>query len=140
MADANLARRPGGVTFIMILAYLEGFFTVLTGVIILIGRDNIDLSGSLRLDSDELLWMALVVIAVGIAILAIANALGRGDDWARIVVAVFTIFSLVSHVFVLFRSGYGASVLSSIISIGLGVLVLYLLFNERAAGFFGARH
>ena len=137
MADANLGRRPGGVTFVMILSYLEGFFTVITGVVLLIGRDNTDLSDSLRLDSDELLWIAVVLILVGIGIIAVASALGKGADWAQIVVAAFTIFSLVSQVLVLFRSGYGASVLSSIAGIGFGVLVLYLLFNARATAFFG---
>jgi hypothetical protein len=140
MGDTAVKRRPFGVTLVVILAYFEAIVTIGTGLILLFNRSSSDvqLFRADEFDKNEILWISLVVIAVGVVMLLVAGALRMGHEWARAVVGILVTLSLVSHVFVMFRSLYGLSVLSSVIAVAFDALILYLLFNREASEFFTA--
>jgi len=134
----NPVHRPTGVTFLLALALIAGGFTALTGGIMFFSRRSDEVQASTGLDQSEILWVSLLIVAVGVLLFLVAGALGQGHEWARLLVGVLAAISLVTHVFVLFRSGYASTVMSSVVSIGIDALVLYLLFNRRANEFFEA--
>ena len=77
----------------------------------------------------------VLLIAIAFVRVMVAVYLARGRNWARIVVAVLVLISLAGGVGYLFQ-GY---VVQSALSIGVDLVVLWLLFNARSNAFIAAR-
>jgi hypothetical protein len=77
----------------------------------------------------------VLLIAIAFVRVMVAVYLARGRNWARIVVAVLVLISLAGSVGYLFQ-GY---VVQAALSIGVDLVVLWLLFNARSSAFITTR-
>ncbi len=77
----------------------------------------------------------VLLIAIAFVRVMVAVYLARGRNWARIVVAVLVLISLAGSVGYLFQ-GY---VVQAALSIGVDLVVLWLLFNARSSAYITAR-
>ncbi|WP_173921694.1 hypothetical protein [Agromyces sp. Marseille-P2726] len=118
--------RPGGVTLVAIIAWINGVLTLITGILLLVG--------GAASDAAPVMWVAWLSIIIGILTIAVGVGLLRGNNTARIVAAVVFALNLVSAVITMFTAPN--QLWSAIISAALAVIGLVLLFSEKANEFF----
>lgn len=79
----------------------------------------------------------LLTGAIGVFRIIIAVSLGRGRAWARLVLSVLSILVLVSGVGYLLRGTEG--LLQGLATLGVEILILWLMWNARARAYFRAQ-
>lgn len=110
-------QRPGGVTLVAVIAWLNGLFTIISGVFHIFS------------------WAGWAQIVVGILTIAVSLGLFRGSNLARMILAVIFVIDIVVAVVAWFTvDGFGlwATLGASI----LPLIGLILLFSPKANAFF----
>jgi hypothetical protein len=119
------ARRPAGVTFIGVLAYVGGIFDIIGGSMILV------LATSAALLANPIpggLITAIAIIISGVIVLIVAGGLLAGSRLSRLIV------SIVSQILAITSGGVGLVV--GIVSLLISAIVLSWLWTPRANAFF----
>ncbi|UAJ80795.1 hypothetical protein IT072_07225 [Leifsonia sp. ZF2019] len=127
------ATRPGSVTFVAVLTYINGILNIIGGVVLLFTRESApgaDTEGGLA----GITTSAIVSIVLGIVILIVARGLLGGSKVSRALVTLVMILNLVNGVLLLFTLQF----FSGVLEILWVVIVLSLLFTRRANAFFNA--
>ncbi|MEF2979125.1 hypothetical protein [Subtercola sp. YIM 133946] len=124
-----MATRPGAVTFVAVLVYINGILDVVFGAIGLIavlspGAGSTGFSGI----------NAVVLIVLGIITIVVARGLLRGSNTSRTIVLVIEVISIISGIFTLFGGQLG----SGLVTIIWALVVIAILSTRRAVEFFRA--
>jgi hypothetical protein len=127
--------RPGGVTFVVILAYIVSIFTILDGLFVAIGADELANQLKAGASKNELLWAGIVMMAVGVIGVLLTGALSRGSRVVRILFTIWIAFQIAGGLSAMI-SYRGEERLTGVVPFVLGIVVLYLLFNEKAHDYF----
>jgi hypothetical protein len=133
-------RRPGVVTFIGVILYLQGFLAVVATVSMLIWRN--DILDFLAKEGSPLSDGAFTGTIVGEAIsavllLLVGNGILRGSNGYRLFVAFVQGLSMALAVYVLIAHHVGGYVYRGVFSLFLGVFVLWALYgNEESDRYF----
>ena len=125
--------RPGGVTLVAVLTWIQGFLDVIAGIILLFNVNNPAFEREFGY-GDAVLIAGIATIVIGVVIIAVARGLLSGSRFARGVVTIFVLLSLVSAVYV--AIAIPAQLVPAIISGLLSLIVLGLLWSGKAANFF----
>ncbi|WP_026939789.1 DUF7144 family membrane protein [Humibacter albus] len=133
---SSLARRPAGVTLIAVLAWIEGAFAIVAGVLLLILKDDAevrDASGG----EPALVTSAILTILFGVVVVLIAGGLLRGSRGARIVVTVLQLLAIASDALTAWAdpARFAWSAVGALISL----IIVILLWTGRANDFFRTR-
>jgi hypothetical protein len=130
------ARRPLGVTLIAVLAWIEGAFSILAGVLLLVFQHEPSVSGAWS-SSASLITSAILTILFGVVVVLVAGGLLRGSSGARIIVTVVQILAIVADAFTAwaFPERFAWSAVGALISL----IVIILLWTGRASDFFRSR-
>jgi hypothetical protein len=131
-------RRPGGVTLIAVIMFLQAIAGIGVGIALIVERNNSWFLDHTNRKVDEILAYGVVGIVWGVIVLLVGMGIWWGRNWARYLVGVVEALSIASGVYLLARSG-SANVGSGVAQIAMGLVILYLLFNNRASGYFGRR-
>lgn len=128
------ATRPGSVTFVAVLTYINGILNVIGGVVLLFTRQSApgaQTDGGLA----GITTSAILSIVLGIVVLIVARGLLNGSTVSRALVTLVMILNLVNGVLLLFTLQF----FSGILEILWVIIVLSLLFTRRANAFFSGR-
>jgi len=129
-----MAPRPGSVTFVAVLTYINGILSVIGGILILLTRNQMagpGNSGSLA----AITTGAIISIILGVVIVIVARGLLRGSPGSRTIVAIVMVIDILNGVLMLFT----LQVVSGVVQILWSGLILVLLFTRRANEFFARR-
>ena len=110
--------RPGGVTLIAVLTWINGALGIASGVIGIIGGAGTPA------------WVAL---ALGVITLAVGVGLLNGSSLARVLATIVFVLSVAAAVYSLFTGG---TLWSAIGTGGLSLIALILLYTARSNAFF----
>lgn len=135
MTTAETRTRPGGITFVVVLAYLGFIFEILAGILVMIDSD--DLRHQLRsgMTEDQLIVAGIVMIVIGAIGILLTGALARGSNVVRILFGIWVAFQIAGGLYTMV-SHHGIQRGSGIVPVVFGIVVLYLLFNQKAHDFF----
>ena len=125
--------RPGGVTLVAVLTWIQGFLDIVGGIILLFNVNNPAFEREFGY-GDAVLIAGIATIVIGVVIVVVARGLLRGSSVSRAIVTIFVLLSLVSAVYV--AIAIPAQLVAAIISGLLSLVVLGLLWSGKAAGFF----
>ena len=128
------ATRPGTVTFVAVLAYINGVLNIVGGVIILFTRDQMVRASNGGTEAG-LITSAILAIILGVVILVVARGLLNGSRFARGLVTVVMILNAIGGVVLLFSLQF----FSGILEILWAIVMLSLLYTQRANAFFASR-
>ncbi|WP_348787089.1 hypothetical protein [Leifsonia sp. NPDC080035] len=129
-----MAPRPGSVTFVAVLAYVNGVLSIIGGVVMLFTRDS--MAGASNAGTAAgITTSAIISIILGIVILVVARGLLNGSSVSRGLVTVVMIINIFNGVLLMFTLQF----VSGIIDILWAFLMLALLFTRRANAFFARR-
>jgi hypothetical protein len=135
MATATGVRRPFGITLLVVLGVISGCLTALTGLFVMLDRNDPELVLYSLNTPDQLMWAGLIAIAVGVIKVLLALALGGGSEVVRVLFAIIVAFNLGAGVWAVFATR-GEQQLSGAFSAVVAGIVLYLLLNHRAEQYF----
>ncbi|MFB2599670.1 hypothetical protein ACEXQE_17920 [Herbiconiux sp. P17] len=122
-----MAARPGGVTLVAVIVWIQGLLTLIGGIIALIGAFAPGAAGG------AFLAVAIISIIIGIITIAVGFGLLRGSNGARILTTVVLVISLATAIFSMFATN---SFWSQVVSALLAVIGLILLYTQRANEYF----
>ncbi len=134
------APRPGVVTFIGVILYIQAFLSAVAAVSMIIWRD--DILDYLERHGTELADGAFTASIVGEAVgaallLMVAYGIMRGSSGTRLLVAVVQCFVMGLAVYGLIAHHVGGYVYRSVFTLFVGVFVLWALYaNEESDRFF----
>jgi hypothetical protein len=118
--------RPGGVTLVAVIAWINGVLAVIGGILILI-------AGTAE-GSGAAVVAAWVGIVIGVITILVGVGLLRGSNLARIIATIVFVLNLGSAIFTAFSAP--GQLWSAIITGLLAVVGLVLLYSARANEFF----
>lgn len=118
-------RRPGGVTLVAVLVWINGFLSIMTGVLLLISGP-IDWSGNGA--------VAIGAFVLGLLTIFVAGGLLKGNTAARMIITLLQVITLISSAGHLFLSP--VTPINDVISVAIAVIVLLLLWSQRSNRFF----
>ena len=136
------ARRPGVVSFIGVIMYIQGFLAAVAAVAMLIWRD--DVLDFLEDQGSPLSDGAFTGTIIGEAIAAVllifvANGIMRGSKGMRLFVAIVQCFSMALAIYVLIAHHVGGYIYRGVFSLFIGMFVLWALYgNEESDRYFEA--
>jgi len=127
------ARRPAGVTLIAVLAWIEGAFNILAGVLLLVFQHEPSVRSAWS-STGSLITSAILTILFGLVVVLIADGLLRGSGGARIVVTIVQVLAIAADAFTAwaFPGQFTWAAISALISL----IIIILLWTGRASDFF----
>jgi hypothetical protein len=125
------AKRPGVVTLVGIVVYINAALAAITAVAVFLNRDNGEWQSIYKATDSELLTLAIIEGLVAILLFAVGSGVLSGAKWARLAVAIVVgIRVAVLTWFMLTHLGNGAFTFGSVIALGLGLFVLWALYGK----------
>ena len=139
--------RPITLTIAVILQWIAAIFMILWGVVLLFGAAA-TLSSEFRNEISSVLEQegitgvtpgaitagvfiaGLVVMGIAIIRVVIAVSLARGHNWARILITVFVVLTLLGGIGALIGGQWVA-----LVSIAIEVIILWLLWNSSSSAY-----
>lgn len=134
--------RPGVVSFIGIIMYIQSFLAAVAAISLLIWRNDVldflEKEGSPM--SDGVFTGTIIGEAIAAVLLfVVANGIMRGSNGMRLFVAIVQCFVMGVAVYTLIAHHVGGYVYRSVFSLFIGVFVLWALYgNEESEKFFDA--
>jgi len=122
---------PTSIAAVSVLLYVYAAFLVLAGVVALLVGAIGDGGPDPNLDGFEI-FVAVVNIAFGGALLWVAGGIARGEETARVIWVVLMALDALSGVAALARGYLGFGLFSLIIPL----FLIYLVFTPKAEEFF----
>lgn len=134
MSGSAPAPRPGSVTTVVVVTWIVAILTILAGVLLLLISDSA--LAEADISEGTATTYGIVELVLGAVIALVAIGLGRGNNFARILVSILMVLRLGLAIWagiVLWGTGGFWSV---VVAGLLALLVLALLWNDRANQFF----
>jgi hypothetical protein len=126
-------KRPVTLTIAVVLQWVAAVIAVIAGFDLVAAALEMSKAGVAT--QIEAALVGVLLIAIAFVRVMVAVYLARGRSWARIVVAILVLISLVGGVGYLFQ-GY---LVQATLSIAVDLVVLWLLFNARSSAYITAR-
>ena len=136
------ARRPGVVSFIGVILYIQGILAAVAAISLLIWRNDIldylDQQGS-PLSDGALTGTIIGEVVAAVLLFFVANGIMRGSKGMRLLVAIVQCFSMAAAIYVLVAHHAGGLVYRAVFSLFIGVFVLWALYgNDESDRYFEA--
>ena len=129
--------RSGVLTFVGIVLYIKAAIATVTGVAVLIERNDAAFQSTTGQTADELLILALAEFVVAMLLFAAASGIMWGAPWSRIFVAIVLGIRLIVATYWLITHTGGGMQWNAVISSGIAIFVLWALFgNEHSQRYF----
>ncbi len=134
MAYAAPTARPGSVTFVMVLTWLVAILSILGGVTLLLaGDDTLDSAGVTTSTATASGWTEVVW---GVVVALVAIGLGNGNNFSRLLVTVLMLVRIAVAVWAGMALNGTTGFWAIAVAGGFALLVLALLWNNKANLFF----
>ena len=136
----STAARPGVITFIAVIMYIQAALAAIAGVAILIWRDDVldwlEQEGA-PLSSGGLTGTIISEFVAAALLVLAAAGLMRGSSGWRLVIAIVQGFAMALAVYTLIAHHVGGYVYRSVFTLFIGVFVLWALYaNEQSDRYF----
>ena len=134
MSTPMRAPRPGSVTVVVFLTWVIALITIIGGVsLLLLGEDTLV---DLGITSSNVTLYAWIEIGWGVVVALVAMGLARGSGFARFLVTMLMLIRIVSAVFAALAIPGTTGFWTVVISGGIAVIILSMLWTARATAFF----
>ncbi len=136
--SARGTRRPGGVTFLVVLSVLQGLGGLIGGIFLAATHNRADVIRDTKTNSHTLLVYGISAIAIGLIYLLVARGLAHGNGLARFLVGLVSLVDVIGGVAVAVTK-HGDVRTQAIGSAVVGFVILVLLYSPKANAFFRGR-
>jgi hypothetical protein len=130
-----MARRPLGVTLLVVLIVINGLVAGIGGLVLAIQHDDRDVIRQTGASSHNLLVYGISLLIVGVIYLVIARGLAAGGGISRFLVGAFSLLNLIAGIWVAVDKD-GQLETQGIVTAVISGIVLILLYSPRANAYF----
>lgn len=137
-SPVDVERRPGVITFVAIILYINAAIAIFTGLFAWIGRGEADVQAALGLEEDQFIWLLIVELVLGLLVLIVAGGIMNGARWARTLVTIGMGFRLLQAALFAMLGGQGGSVLiAAVLYAIIPLIVLWAVWgNDKGEAYF----
>jgi hypothetical protein len=124
-------QRPGVVTFVGIVLYIQAFAAAAYGLVAFLERDNKQMQLVTGQDSDALLVQSIIQFGVAVLLFLVASSIMAGTSWGRVLVAIVAGIQIVVLTWMLLTHHAGGFQTLGIVYIGIDIFVLWALYGHK---------
>jgi len=132
------ARRPAGITLLMVLGVIQGAISVIGGLVLFIARNDQEVLANAGGSKSTVTAVAVTTMVIGLIVILVSLALGGGSNGARLLLGAVMVLNLIGDVYLIVKYS-GNQRASGIGSAVVALIVLYLLYGSKASKEFFAR-
>jgi hypothetical protein len=137
LTTSVVTRRPGVVTFVGVVLYIKAALAAIVGIALLVEKNNSALLDATGRDGDYIVSTAIGELILAVLLLAAAWYLMSGAKGARLAVAIVVGLRMVVAVWWMITHFGGALNWHAIITVGIGIFVLWALYgNQESDAYF----
>ncbi len=137
--DHGMTRRPGVVTFIGVVIWIQAALAAVAGVAVLIYRGNADFQSATGQSADALLGLAIAEIVIAVLLAWVASAILRGSRGMRMTVGIIMGLRIAASLWFMITHHQGGFLYSGLANIAIALFVLWALFaNDKSEEWFEA--
>jgi hypothetical protein len=130
-SEVGTRQRPGVVTFVGIVLYIQAFAAAAYGLVAFLERDNKQLQIVTGQDSDALIVQSIAQLVVAVLLFLVASSIMSGTSWGRVLVAIVAGVQIVVWTWVLITHHAGGFQSLGIVYIGIDIFVLWALYGHK---------
>jgi hypothetical protein len=133
-------KRPGVVTLIGVVLYIQAFLALVSGIVGLAFRNRLDtvVVNNAEITKNGIIFTSIWELILAVVLFFVASGIMRGSRGFRMVVAIVEGIRIVSSMGFMLYHHDGAYVEGGLISIAISVFVLWALYHEKADEYFDA--
>jgi hypothetical protein len=132
MSASTPVPRPASVTIVVVLTWLAAIGSLISGALaLLLGDSTLAEAGVEKTTATTYGWIEIVL---GVVIALVAIGLGRGNTLSRVLVSGLMVLRIVIGIWAMFV--LPNSIVTGAIVAGIALIVLVLLWNQKANAFF----
>lgn len=136
-------KRPGIVTFIGVILYIQAVLALVAGVVAIAYKtrlsDSLENQSGVTFSDTSILSLGIIELVVAVLLFLVASGLMRGSRGWRAFVAVVEAIRMASALFAMLYYHESAFVESGIVTLLIGAFVLWALYgHEKSEEFFEA--
>ena len=124
-------KRPGVVTFVGIVLYIQAFASAAYGIVAFLERNNEKLQLVTGQNDSDLIVQSIVQLLVAALIFFAAYSIMSGTHWGRILVAVVAGIQIVTLTWFLITHHAGGFQTMGLVYIGIDIFVLWALYGHK---------
>jgi phosphoglycerol transferase MdoB-like AlkP superfamily enzyme len=133
-----MIRRPGVITFIGVIMFIQATMAVVSGIVLVALSGEQRIIDETSLDRAGLITAGIVSLIISAIIFLVALALLRGSKGARILVTIVQVIAVASAAWTMFTHHTGAFLFQGLITTAIAIFVLWALYNERSEEYFNS--
>ena len=137
MTDQTV-ERPGGVQFVVLLAWLAALGDLVGGVYLLLKSFGGDVFNSIGIEEDVLRYYAFSLLIIGAVTALLAYYLGKGNRGVRVFVIIVMALRLANALWALALLQH-VTLWIAVFDAIFAILIIVLLSNRSASAFFRKR-
>jgi hypothetical protein len=130
MSSTPPMRRPGGVTFLVILLWAQALLGIAGGIALIVLRDDGGLLHDTGRSPDTLLAWGIGAVVLGLITACVAPSLGRGNNTVRWLVGAVALLHLLGGLATIIRLQHAGTETGAIADVVAALIVIYILFAE----------
>ena len=142
-------QRPGTITFIVVLMWINAILEIIGGVLLIIASRSNDVVTSVQagvennipveqISESSLLWAGIISILFGLITILLATGLKNGSNGVRIFLTILIVLQILIDAAEM-TALRNESVWTGLIAILIWLIVLGMLWSSRASAFFHQR-
>jgi hypothetical protein len=129
-------RRPGVVTFIGIILYIQAVVAAAFGIVAFLERNNLEWQLVTGQSDSDLIVFAIVELIFAVALFLVASGVMSGAKWSRMLVAIVAGLRIVALSWWMLTHHAGGIHSAAIIHILIYVFVLWALYGHKESSEF----
>lgn len=130
-SDVGTRHRPGVVTFVGIVLYIQAFASAAYGLVALLERNNKQMQLVTGQDSDALIIQSITLFVIAVLLFLVASSIMSGTNWGRLLVAIVAAIHIVALTWMLITHHAGGFQTLGIVYIGIDIFVLWALYGHK---------
>lgn len=137
----NPATRPGSVTIVVVLTWINAVLHLLFGILLLVAGvavGSTGVSSGRAVATGVLVGVGIIYLLIGLVTAFVAARLGRGGRGSRMLLTIIEVITIVANLIAWIAANSNQQAVSSVIAIIVAGVILALLWNRNASDFFNA--
>lgn len=132
MTSSTIGRkRPGVVTFVGIVLYIQAFAALAYGIVAFLERNNERMQLVTGQSDSDLIVQSILQVGVALLLFLVASSIMSGTSWGRLLVAIVAGIQIVVLTWILISHHAGGFQTLGIVYIGIDIFVLWALYGHK---------
>jgi hypothetical protein len=131
-------RRPGGVTFVVVLVWIAAIGDLMLGALLLLASFSTSVKNDASIDVSLLRYYSLALLIAGLITAWVASALGGRSQFARALVIIIMTLHIASALWALIAIR-GFTLWSALFDLLFSLFIIGLLTSRQASDYYRGR-